>query len=88
MVEAVDDDSFGTDQKLQEGSATLPEAAAWSLDEEDIHAGGVRGMMDGHTSLGCQSECMAQADLHRWTHEALSGHRNLESFLTVKKQLY
>lgn len=34
-VEAVDD-SFGTDQKLQEGSATLL-AVAWSLDTQSIH---------------------------------------------------
>jgi len=28
------------------------------------------------------------ADLHRWTYEALSGHHNLESLLTMKEQLF
>lgn len=44
-------------------------------------------MAYGHTSWCCQFECMA-ADLHRWTYEALSGHHNLESLLTMKEQLF
>ena len=28
------------------------------------------------------------ADLHRWTYEALYGHHNLESLLTMKEQLF